>query len=299
MKIAFIGLGHMGLPMAKNLLKAGHCLRAYDITPAPVEELRDLGAYGAESCVDAVDKADVILSILPEGKHVRDVYGGENGVLNHISTDAVVAECSTMDMATTRWLHEEAENRGIRLLDAPVSGGVTGAANGTLTFMVGGTPADFAQIKPILENMGQRIIHCGDAGTGQAAKICNNMVLGATMIASSEAFILAEKLGLSKDKFFEVASGSSAQNWSITSYCPVPGPVPTSPANRDYEAGFTAAMMLKDLKLAADAAQTSNTFCPMGAEALALYSLFCNAGQSQKDFSGIIQMLWSKKASDQ
>lgn len=294
MKIAFIGLGHMGLPMARNLLIAGHSLTVYDIVPDPMSRLRDLGATPAESALGAIVDAEMVITILPEGQHVRAVYDGPEGILDHIPRGTLIAECSTMDMATTAWIHEEAEKRGLKLLDAPVSGGVTGAEKGTLTFMVGGTEAGFEAATPVLEVMGQKIIHCGEATTGQAAKICNNMVLGVTMIASSEAFVLAEKLGLSKEKFFEVTSGSSAQNWSITSYCPVPGPVPTSPANRDYAAGFTAAMMLKDLKLAMDAAQASGSSCPMGAEAMSLYSLFCNAGQENKDFSGIIRWISGK-----
>ncbi len=291
MKIAFIGLGHMGLPMAKNLLGAGHILKVFDLNPDPVDILTKLGATPSPSAIDAVKDAEMVISIVPEGEHVRALYGGHEGILDHIPQKAMIAECSTIDITTTRWLHEQAEKSGLSIVDAPVSGGVTGAENASLTFMVGGKEDDFSKVAPILNQMGKKIVHCGAAGTGQAAKICNNMVLGVTMIASSEAFLLAEKLGLSKEKFFEVASGSSAQNWSITSYCPVPGPVPTSPANRDYEAGFTAAMMLKDLKLAVDAAQTTNSSCPMGVEAMSLYNLFCNTGESGKDFSGIIRWI--------
>jgi 3-hydroxyisobutyrate dehydrogenase len=305
MKIAFIGLGHMGFPMAKNLLTAGHTLKVFDLNPNPVDALAKLGATPCPSAINTLADAEIVISIVPEGEHVRALYGGPEGILDHIPHEATmpegildhipheatIVECSTVDITTTRWLHDEADKRGVAMVDAPVSGGVTGAENATLTFMVGGEESDFTQVEPILNQIGKKIVHCGPAGTGQAAKICNNMVLGATMIASSEAFILAEKLGLSKEKFFEVVSGSSAQNWSITSYCPVPGPVPTSPANRDYEAGFTAAMMLKDLKLAVDAAQTTNSSCPMGAEAMSLYNLFCNTGESGKDFSGIIQWI--------
>lgn len=294
MKVGFIGLGHMGLPMAQNLLKAGYTLSVYDINPKPLEILASLGATIAKSSIDAVLDTDMVITIVPEGEHVRTVYDGPDGILDHIPSKAMVVECSTIDINTTRWLHEEAEKRGLSMVDAPVSGGVTGAENATLTFMVGGEKADFDKVEPILNKMGQKIIHCGPAGTGQAAKICNNMVLGATMIASSEAFILAKKLGLSKEKFFEVASGSSAQNWSITSYCPVPGPVPTSPANRDYQAGFTAAMMLKDLKLAVDAADTTEASCPIGTEAMSLYKLFCDTDDSQKDFSAIIRWIESQ-----
>lgn len=296
MKIAFIGLGHMGGPMATNLLKAGQDLTVFDLSSSAVQSLASEGAQAASSVKEAVQGADVVITMLPEGKHVRSVYLGPDGIFENVSSKALLIECSTTDMATSRLMHSEAEARGITLLDAPVSGGVGGAKAGTLTFMVGGSESGFECAKPILENMGKNIIHCGDSGCGQAAKICNNMVLGATMIATSEAFNLAGKLGLSVEKFFEVASQSSAQSWSMTSYCPVPGPVPTSPANRDYEAGFTAAMMLKDLKLAVDAAQSSSSSCPMGAEAMSLYSLFCANGGGNKDFSGIISWISGKQS---
>jgi len=294
MKIAFIGLGHMGGPMASNLLKAGQDLTVFDLSSDAVQTLVSEGAESASSVKEAVQGVDVVITMLPEGKHVRSVYQGSEGIFENVSSKALLIECSTTDMTTSRLMHEEAELRGITLLDAPVSGGVGGAKAGTLTFMVGGSADGFDRAKPILENMGKNIIHCGDSGCGQAAKICNNMVLGATMIATSEAFNLAGKLGLSVEKFFEVASQSSAQSWSMTSYCPAPGPVPTSPANRNYEAGFTAAMMLKDLKLAVDAAQTSHSSCPMGAEAMSLYSLFCANGGGAKDFSGIISWISGK-----
>lgn len=296
MKIAFIGLGHMGGPMATNLLKAGQDLTVFDLSSSAVQSLASEGAQAASSVKEAVQGADVVITMLPEGKHVRSVYLGPDGIFENVSSKALLIECSTTDMATSRLMHTEAESRGITLLDAPVSGGVGGAKAGTLTFMVGGSEGGFECAKPILEHMGKNIIHCGDSGCGQAAKICNNMVLGATMIATSEAFNLAAKLGLSVEKFFEVASQSSAQSWSMTSYCPAPGPVPTSPANRDYEAGFTAAMMLKDLKLAVDAAQSSSSSCPMGAEAMSLYSLFCANGGGHKDFSGIISWISGKQS---
>jgi 3-hydroxyisobutyrate dehydrogenase len=292
--IAFIGLGHMGLPMAKNLLKAGHSVRGYDLVPEALHAFKDAGGAIGKDIPSTVMGADIVFTMLPEGRHVRAVFEGPQGIFSHIKSEALIAECSTIDMETARYIHQEAEKCGLRLIDAPVSGGVTGAEAASLTFMVGGQEADFKVLKPFLEIMGKTIIYCGGAGLGQAAKICNNLVLGITMIGASEAFNLAEKLGLDSHKFFEVASQSSAQCWSISKYCPVPGPVPTSPANRNYVAGFTAAMMMKDLKLAAQASQMTNVTSPLGEEALALYTLFCNNEGGSLDFSGIIQFLKGK-----
>lgn len=289
--IAFIGLGHMGLPMAQNLLKVGHRVKGYDINPQALEIFRQKGGEAAKDIPSAVKDADVVITILPEGKHVLSAYEGVEGIFNHVKQNALIAECSTIDIATARYIHTQAEGKGICLIDAPVSGGVGGAQAATLTFMIGGREEDFKSLKPFLDLMGKTIIYCGEAGLGQAAKICNNMVLGITMIGACEAFNLAENLGLDRYKFFEVASQSSAQCWSISNYCPVPGPVPSSPANREYAAGFTAAMMMKDLKLAAQASEMISIPTPLGAEALSLYTLFCNNGGQEFDFSGIMMLL--------
>lgn len=290
-QIAFIGLGHMGLPMAKNLLKAGHEVTGYDLVPEALEAFVKAGGKSGRSIAETVKGAALIITMLPEGKHVRAAYEGSQGIFNHIQQGALIAECSTIDIETARHIHGAAENKGMRLIDAPVSGGVTGAEAATITFMVGGAKTDFEGILPYLELMGKKIIHCGGAGLGQAAKICNNLILGITMVGVSEAFNLGEKLGLEPQTLFDVTSESSAQCWSITKYCPVPGPVPTSPANRDYTPGFTATMMLKDLKLASQAAQLTSNASPLGEEALSLYTLFCNQGGKEKDFSGIIKFL--------
>ncbi|MEB3703168.1 3-hydroxyisobutyrate dehydrogenase [Candidatus Bealeia paramacronuclearis] len=290
-KIAFIGLGHMGGPMAANLIKAGHEVVGFDLVPEALEALVAQGGKVSPSLKDVVEGAELIITMLPEGRHSASVYLGESGIFEIAPETALFCDCSTIDIETTIRLHEDAQSRGLRFLDAPVSGGVGGARAGTLTFMVGGSPKNFEDLKPYLEFMGKRIVHCGDGGAGQAAKICNNMVLGISMIGISEAFNLAEKLGLSADKFFEVASGSSTQCWALTSYCPSPGLVKTAPSNNHYQAGFMAHMMLKDLKLASHAAESTATSCPLGAEAMSLYNLFCNQGEGEKDFSGIINFL--------
>lgn len=256
--IAFIGLGHMGLPMAKNLVKAGHKVTGYDLVPQALENFVKAGGRAGQSIPLAIEKAEVVFTMLPEGKHVKIAYEGTEGIFNHLKAGTLVAECSTIDIETSRHIHALAEEHSIRLIDAPVSGGVAGAEAASITFMVGGRREDFDVLRPTLEIMGKSLIYCGKAGLGQAAKICNNLILGITMIGVCEAFNLAEQLGLDMDTFFDVTSQSSAQCWSISKYCPVPGPVPTSPANRDYAPGFTAAMMLKDLKLAAQAAQLTS-----------------------------------------
>ncbi|MBX9621767.1 MAG: 3-hydroxyisobutyrate dehydrogenase [Alphaproteobacteria bacterium] len=290
-QIAFIGLGHMGFPMAKNLLKAGHEVTGYDLVPEALEAFAKAGGKAGKSIAETVHDATLIITMLPEGKHVWAAYEGSRGIFNHVQQGALIAECSTIDIETARHIHKIAEDKGIRLIDAPVSGGVAGAEEATITFMVGGAKVDFEAILPYLGLMGKKVIHCGGAGLGQAAKICNNLILGITMIGVSEAFNLAEKLGLEAQTLFDVTSESSAQCWSITKYCPVPGPVPTSPANRDYTPGFTTAMMLKDLKLASQAAQLTSNATPLGEEALSLYTLFCNQGGKEEDFSGIIKFL--------
>ncbi len=289
-KIGFVGLGNMGLPMALNLVKAGHQVIGTDVMPRGMEALKAAGG-SATNDVAQIAGCDVVITMLPAGQHVRDVYLGATGLLAKAKQGTLFIDSSTIDVETARLVAAKAEESGMSLLDAPVSGGVGGAQAGTLTFMVGGRDEAFAQAKSILELMGKTIVHAGGAGAGQAAKICNNMILGISMIAVSEAFVLAEKLGLDKQKLFDISSKSSGQCWSMTTYCPVPGPVPTSPANRDYAPGFTAAMMLKDLKLSQEAAKLAGAKTPLGAEATALYTRYVDSGQAGRDFSGIIQFL--------
>jgi 3-hydroxyisobutyrate dehydrogenase len=289
--IGFIGLGNMGLPMAQNLVKAGHTVTGFDIQPAALEKLKSAGGASATAIADAADGADVVVTMLPAGEQVRAAYLGDAGVIAHAKAGAVLIDSSTIDVETARAVSKAAQEKGLAMLDAPVSGGVGGAQAATLTFMVGGADDAFARAKPILEAMGKTIVHAGGSGNGQAAKICNNMILGVSMIVVAEAFLLAEKLGLDAQKLFDISSKSSGQCWSMTSYCPVPGPVPTSPANRDYQAGFTAAMMLKDLKLAQQAARASGAKAPLGAGAAALYGQYVEEGKASEDFSGIIRYL--------
>jgi 3-hydroxyisobutyrate dehydrogenase len=289
--IGFIGLGNMGLPMAQNLVKAGHTVTGFDIQPAALEKLKSAGGASATAIADAANGADVVVTMLPAGEQVRAAYLGDAGVIAHAKAGAVLIDSSTIDVETARAVSKAAQEKGLAMLDAPVSGGVGGAQAATLTFMVGGADDAFARAKPILEAMGKTIVHAGGSGNGQAAKICNNMILGVSMIVVAEAFLLAEKLGLDAQKLFDISSKSSGQCWSMTSYCPVPGPVPTSPANRDYQAGFTAAMMLKDLKLAQQAARASGAKAPLGAGAAALYGQYVEEGKASEDFSGIIRYL--------
>jgi 3-hydroxyisobutyrate dehydrogenase len=289
--IGFIGLGNMGLPMAQNLLKAGHKVQGYDVSKAQVDALAAAGGVAAPGVKAAATGVEVVITMLPAGQHVRDVYTGADGVLSAAASNALLIDSSTIDVESARAVAAAADKKGLPMLDAPVSGGVGGAQAGTLTFMVGGSDAAFARAKPILEKMGKTIVHAGGAGNGQAAKICNNMILGVSMIAVSEAFVLAEKLGLDAQKLFDISSKSSGQCWSITTYCPVPGPVPTSPANRDYAAGFTAAMMLKDLKLAQDAARMAGAKTPLGADAEGIYSKYVESGEGPRDFSGIVRFI--------
>lgn len=289
--IAFLGLGNMGAPMALNLIKAGHKVTGYDPYPAGGDKLAAVGGGVAGSIAGAVAGAEVVVSMLPAGQHVEAAYLSPDGVVAHLPKSALLIDCSTIDVDTARAVAKAVGDKGHQFLDAPVSGGTGGAAAGTLTFMVGGADAAFAEAKPFLEAMGKTIVHAGGPGTGQAAKICNNMILGISMVAVCEGFALAEKLGLDAQKLFDISSKSSGQCWSMTTYCPVPGPVPTSPANRDYAPGFTAAMMLKDLKLAQDAARSAGAATPLGAEAAQLYQLYIAAGNAGVDFSGIIKML--------
>ena len=292
--IAFIGLGNMGGPMAANLIKAGHRVIGTDLAPAAVERHVAAGGVAGASIAAAVAEADVVVTMLPSGREVKALYGGAQGIIASAKAGALLIDSSTIDVDSARAVAVDAAARGLAMIDAPVSGGVGGATAGTLTFMCGGDDAAFARAKPYLEAMGKTIVHAGGPGNGQAAKICNNMILGITMIATSEAFVLAEKLGLDAQKLFDIASKSSGQSWSLTTYCPVPGPVPTSPANRGYQAGFTAAMMLKDLKLAQDAASSAGAVTPLGAEATALYGLYAAQGEAGTDFSGIVNFLRGK-----
>jgi 3-hydroxyisobutyrate dehydrogenase len=290
-RIGFIGLGNMGLPMALNLIKAGHAVTGFDLSAAAAGKLADGGGAAAPQAVDAATGAEVVITMLPSGREVREVFLGVGGLVDRASAGTLLIDCSTIDVDTARAVAGVAAERGLAMLDAPVSGGVGGAQAGSLTFMVGGSDEAFGRAQPVLAAMGKTIVHAGGSGNGQAAKICNNMILGVSMIAVSEAFVLAEKLGLDHQKLFDIAAKSSGQCWSLTSYCPVPGPVPASPANRDYQAGFTAAMMLKDLKLAQDAARASGGATPLGAEAAALYGLYVGHGHGASDFSGIIRFL--------
>ena len=288
--IGFIGLGNMGGPMAENLMKAGHELRVFDLVQASVDQAVAAGASAAASIPEVVKGAEVVVTMLPAGPHVRTVLTDE-GALANAAKGTLFVECSTIDVGTAREMHKAAVEAGMEMVDAPVSGGTAGAAGATLTFMMGGTATAYERARPICEKMGKAVIHAGGAGNGQAAKICNNMILGVTMIGVCEALVLAEKLGLDHQKLFDISSQSSGSCWSLNTYCPVPGPVPTSPANNDYKPGFAAAMMEKDLKLAQAAAQSVGATTPMGAAALALYGLFLNAGQGNVDFSGIIKMI--------
>jgi 3-hydroxyisobutyrate dehydrogenase len=287
-RIAFIGLGNMGGPMAANLVKAGHEVIGFDLAQASCEEARAQGVAISGAASDAVRDADAVVTMLPAGRHVRSVWAE---IIPSMKRGALLIDSSTIDVDSARAVHALAGEAGLLSVDAPVSGGTGGAKAATLTFMVGGADAAFGASRPLLEAMGKRVVHCGGAGAGQAAKICNNMILGISMIAVSEGFALAEKLGLSHQALFDVASTSSGQCWSLTTYCPVPGPVPTSPANNGYKPGFAADLMLKDLNLSQEAAAASGAATPLGAQAAALYAAFAAEGHGGVDFSGIIEML--------
>jgi 3-hydroxyisobutyrate dehydrogenase len=290
-RIAFIGLGNMGLPMVRNLLKAGHEVVAFDVVARALEAAVTAGAGAARSATDATVTAEFAITMLPEGRHVREVYLGAEGVIAAAAEGVLLIDCSTIDVATARAVWQAAADRGLEMVDAPVSGGVAGAVNATLTFMAGGEAGAVARARPILQKLGATIVHTGPSGSGQAAKICNNMMLAISMVGVAEAFTMAERLGLSAEALFQVASRSSGQSWALTSYCPVPGLVPSAPANRDYQPGFTAAMMAKDLRLAQDAANSVDTATPLGSEARNLYALFKGKGHGELDFSAIIKMI--------
>ena len=287
MKIAFIGLGNMGGGMAANLVKAGHQVNAFDLSPDALARAREKGATPFTSVREAVADVDAVVSMLPNGKIVESVF--ENDVIGHAPTSAILLDCSTIDVDTARAVASFAGNQGYAIVDAPVSGGIAAANAGTLTFMVGGAHDDFVRAEPILSDMGKAVIHAGASGAGQAAKICNNMLLGASMIATCETFMMAEKLGLDLQTFYDISSKASGQNWSMTSYCPVPGVGPASPADNDYQGGFATALMLKDLKLAMEAAQSVGADTPMGKRAAELYQAFADKGSGGLDFSGIIK----------
>ena len=291
-RIAFIGLGNMGGPMAGNLVKAGHEVTAFDLVEASRQAAAELGVGISGSAREAVAEAEVVVTMLPAGRHVLAVWAD---ILPAVKPGTLLIDCSTIDVESARKAHALAAEKGCPALDAPVSGGTGGAKGATLTFMVGGSEEAFDRGEPILARMGRKIVHCGAAGNGQAAKICNNMILGISMIGVSEAFVLAEKLGLSHQALFDVSSTSSGQCWSLTTYCPVPGPVPTSPANNDYKPGFASALMLKDLKLAQEAAQAAGASTPLGAAAAQLFALHNAWGEGGTDFSGIIHLLRGKE----
>ena len=291
--IGFVGLGNMGCPMAANLVKAGYQVRGFDLVPAALKAAEAQGIQIVASASDAVAEAEVVLTMLPSGQHVLALY--EGGLVGAARRGTLFVDCSTIDVSSARRAHALAREAGMDAVDAPVSGGVAGAANGVLTFMVGGNASAVERAKPVLSAMGKRLVHCGDAGTGQAAKICNNLILGISMIAASEAFILGETLGLSPQALFDVVSTSSGQCWSVTSNCPVPGPVPSSPANHEYKPGFMAQLMLKDLDLAREEARLAGVSLPLGGHAAKLYAAYAAAGFGNTDFSGIIQQIKAEK----
>lgn len=288
-RVGFIGLGNMGGGMAANLAKNGHDVRAFDLSAEALDKARAAGCLPVGSAREAADGAEAVITMLPAGKHVEQVYG--ESVLDVAPPSAILIDCSTIDVATARRVADLAAAKGLAAVDAPVSGGIAAANAGTLTFMVGGSKKAFARAEPFLTDMGKAVIHAGVSGAGQAAKICNNMILGAEMVATCEAFVLARKLGLDAQAFFDIASVSSGQSWSMTSYCPVPGVGPETPADRDYQGGFAAALMLKDLRLAMEAAESVGAEVPMGARARELYEAYAGAGNGGLDFSGIIKML--------
>jgi 3-hydroxyisobutyrate dehydrogenase len=298
-RIAFIGLGNMGGGMAANLAQAGHDVRAFDLVEEALARAEGRGCKRAASAEEAVKDAEAVITMLPAGKHVRDVY--ESSVIGQAPPAAILIDCSTIDVATARDEIEKARAAGYAMVDAPVSGGIAAAEAGSLTFMVGGSEEAFARARPYLEIMGKAVIHAGEGGSGQAAKICNNMLLGASMVATCEAFVMAGKLGLDLQTFFDISSKASGQCWSMTTYCPVPGVGPETPADRDYEGGFAAALMLKDLRLAMEAAQSVDAYTPMGGAAETLYARFADLGGGGKDFSGIIRMIddsWEAPSSE-
>lgn len=289
--IAFIGLGHMGNPMVQNLLKKNYSVKVFDLSKEAIASLTKVGATGANSIAEVIKDADVIITMLQTGQQVKQVCFDKAGIFAAIKKSALFMDCSSIDVASSREVHDKAKSQGIAMVDAPVSGGVLAAQKATLTFMVGGDAKDFERAQVILSAMGKKIIHAGEGGSGAAAKICNNMVLAISMIGVSEAFVLADKLGLAADKLFEICSNASAQCWSLTNYCPWPGILPDVPSSHDYKPGFTAKMMLKDLNLSQDAADQVHLNTPLGKLATQLYQQFADTGHMDEDFSAIIRML--------
>ncbi len=290
-KIGFIGLGNMGGPMVANLIGAGHEVRAFDISPEAVKRATDAGASAASGGADAAAGMEIVITMLPAGQHVRSVYLEDDKVMDIVENGTLLIDCSTIDVTTARDAIVEAEKRGLEMIDAPVSGGITGAAAGTLTFMCGGPEAAFARAEPVLNVMGKNVFHAGAAGAGQAVKACNNLMLAIQMVSVAEGFALGEKLGLDHQALFNIVSTATSQCWAMTSYCPVPGPVPASPANNDYKAGFTVAMMLKDLVLAREAAATVGASTPVASQVTDMYETFAAAGNTELDFSAIFKMI--------
>ncbi len=295
-KIGFIGVGNMGGPMAQNLIKDGHELKAFDLVGQTLSRIVNAGAAQASSPADAASGVEAVVTMLPAGRHVSDVYTGSGEVLASIDPGTLLIDSSTIDVATSREMHQAAVDAGYEMLDAPVSGGVTGAEAGTLTIMCGGSAETFVRAKPFLDVMGKNIFHAGGPGAGQAAKACNNMLLAINMIGISEAFNLSDALGLDRQTLFDIVGTASGGSWALSNYCPVPELVPTTPANKNYNPGFTGAMMLKDLKLSQDAAQSLDVTSPLGAAATMLFSMYCNGGNDGDDFSGIIRMLRGSKS---
>jgi len=293
-EITFIGLGNMGLPMAMNLLKEGHSVTGFDLAENQVKILTDAGGKSTNNINKTIQTADAVITMLPSGKIVKSVYLGDDGIINNAPKNLLLIDSSTIDVETARDVSKEAMNKNLKIVDAPVSGGVGGAQAGTLTFMVGGDKGAFNSAKEFLDIMGGNIIYAGLSGNGQAAKICNNMLLGISMIGTAEAFNLAENLGLDAQTFFDISSTASGQCWSMTSYCPVPGPVPSSPANNDYQPGFSSALMLKDLRLSQEAASMTTSSTPLGANATSIYEEIENLGHENIDFSGVIKLLQNK-----
>jgi len=293
-KIGFIGLGNMGAPMAANLLKAGHQVTGYDLNQQARQTFTEQGGQPARSAAEAIAGADTIITMLPAGEHVRQVMLHQGGLIDmarQSGTKPLLIDCSTIDVASARDVEQTARTQGLEMLDAPVSGGTTGAAAGTLTFMVGGSDSAFARAEPVLKAMGRTIIHAGGPGAGQAAKICNNMMLAINMIGVCEGFILAQKLDLDWQKLWDITSTATSRSWALTDYCPAPGPVPTAPSGRDYAPGFMAALMLKDVRLAQEAAEQTGAPTPLGAQAAALYAKLVDAGEGKQDFSVIFRWL--------
>lgn len=293
MNIAFIGLGHMGHPMVCNLIKAGHSVRVFDVVPDAIQSLVKDGAEAADSISDAIQNAEVVFTMVQSGDQVSELCFGDDGIFNNINKEALYIDSSSIDIDVSRDIHRRAGEMNLAMVDAPVSGGVKAAEAGSLTIMVGGTDENFKRAEPILKHLGQRVIHAGAPGNGQAAKICNNMILGVSMIAVSEAFNLGEKLGLDPKKLFEISSHASGQCWSMTSYCPAPDILPDVPSSHDYKPGFTAAMMLKDLNLSQSAAEHAHATTALGAKATEIYKHFVDSGNAQVDFSGVMQMIES------